>query len=582
MSNFFLTILLFSVTLSNAQSVAINTTGAVANTNSILDVEATNKGILLPRVNLVSITANNVNTFGISATPITSLLVYNTTASANFQLGYYYWEGTKWVMLNIVNNNSWLLSGNSGTTAANFIGTTDNNNVNLKRNSIASGVIGISNTAYGFKSLLNNTSADRNTAIGVSALETTTTGDNNTAIGYGALFSTTTGFGNAATSSLSLYSNTTGYLNCAFGYQALFFNTTGGENTAVGFGALLRNTSAYYNTAIGARALYENTTGYQNTAIGYQALDSNTTGTANTATGFEALHNNISGNFITANGFRALRYNTTGYNNTATGTDALLLNKTGNLNTATGTLALAFNTTGSQNTAVGYNALYDNTKGDNNTAIGYYAGFNFTTTTNNNTFLGAETDATATGLANITAIGYNAKVNAANKIRLGDANVTVIEGQVAYSFPSDARFKYNINENVPGLNFIKALKPVTYNFDTKKYQQHLIQNMSDSLQKISFKNNNFIAASNVLHSGFLAQDIETICKKLDYQFDGLHIPDPNNKTDHYSLAYSQFIMPLVKGMQEQQVQIEKQQATIDMLKAQNTSFLKRLELLEKK
>jgi hypothetical protein len=33
----------------------------------------------------------------------------------------------------------------------------------------------------------------------------------------------------------------------------------------------------------------------------------------------------------------------------------------------------------------------------------------------------------ATGLVNATAIGANTTVNASNKVRIGDANVTVIE-----------------------------------------------------------------------------------------------------------------------------------------------------------
>ncbi len=64
-----------------------------------------------------------------------------------------------------------------------------------------------------------------------------------------------------------------------------------------------------------------------------------------------------------------------------------------------------------------------------------------------------------------------------------------------------------------------------------------------------------------LHTGFLAQDVEKIVKELGYQFDGVHAPV--NDKDHYSLAYSQFIMPLVKGMQEQQVLIEKLTKQVD-------------------
>ena len=57
-----------------------------------------------------------------------------------------------------------------------------------------------------------------------------------------------------------------------------------------------------------------------------------------------------------------------------------------------------------------------------------------------------------------------------------------------------------------------------------------------------------------VHTGFLAQDVERIAMELDYQFDGLHTPV--NDRDHYSLAYSQFIMPLVKAVQELNTKVE--------------------------
>jgi hypothetical protein len=63
--------------------------------------------------------------------------------------------------------------------------------------------------------------------------------------------------------------------------------------------------------------------------------------------------------------------------------------------------------------------LDNNTIGDNNTAIGFTA------------------DVGAAGLTNATAIGAGAIVDASDKIRLGDANVTVIEGQVLPTAVSD-------------------------------------------------------------------------------------------------------------------------------------------------
>ena len=57
-------------------------------------------------------------------------------------------------------------------------------------------------------------------------------------------------------------------------------------------------------------------------------------------------------------------------------------------------------------------------------------------------------------------MGAFATVNASNKIRLGSSAVTVIEGQVAYTFPSDGRFKTDITENVKGLVNLSNVKNI--------------------------------------------------------------------------------------------------------------------------
>jgi len=147
-----------------------------------------------------------------------------------------------------------------------------------------------------------------------------------------------------------------------------------------------------YNTFIGIDAGKENTTGDWNTANGYQALFNNTTGYKNTANGYQALYENISGDWNTANGCYALTLNTSGHSNLANGYAALINNTSGSYNVVNGNHALANNFSGNYNTAVGYSA---------NVSSG--------------------------NLTNATAIGANARVNASNKIRLGDANVTVVE-----------------------------------------------------------------------------------------------------------------------------------------------------------
>jgi len=325
--------------------------------------------------------------------------------------------------------------------------------------------------------------------------------------------------------------------NTFLGHKSGNVNTTGYSNTAVGYSTLSFNTEGTSNTAIGDNALYSNTTGYNNTAIGRSALYFNTTGNSNTANGRGALVSNTTGNKNTANGYEALYDNTTGNNNTANGIDALSSNTTGYWNTASGASALSSNTIGFYNTANGYEALASNITGDFNTAIGKSA------------------DVSTGALFNTTAIGFIASVNASNKVRIGNTSVTVIEGQVAYSFPSDGRFKNNITESdVKGLEFIKLLRPVEYNFDTKKFEEFLTKNMPDSTKARHFEDTDFSASTAIRQSGFVAQEVEQAMEESGYNFNGVHAPADEN--DNYSVAYSLFVVPLVKGMQEQQMMIE--------------------------
>ena len=96
--------------------------------------------------------------------------------------------------------------------------------------------------------------------------------------------------------------------------------------------------------------------------------------------------------------------------------------------------------TGYADTAVGFGALSHNTTGQTNNAIGIYALRENTEGSFNNGMGNAALLLNTTGSGN-TAIGSSAVVDASNKIRLGDTNVTVIEGQVPYTFTSDKHHK---------------------------------------------------------------------------------------------------------------------------------------------
>jgi hypothetical protein len=408
---------------------------------------------------------------------------------------------------------------------------------------------------------------NQNVFVGDSAGYSNTTGIRNTANGKDALYSNTTGSYNTANGINALYSNTTGVSNTANGVYALAFNTTGDNNTANGGAALYFNTTGSYNTTNGYHSLHYNTTGSENTANGQQALYSNTTGSFNTANGYRALHSNTAGSYNTANGYSALYFNTTGSENTANGSNALYSNTTGGRNTANGINALYSNTTGFRNTANGFQALYLNTTGFYNTANGSYA-LLANTTGDYNTALGYFANVSAGYLENATAIGYGAKASASNTIRLGNASVTTIGGYVDWTTVSDGRFKTNVTENVSGLDFVMQLRPVTYNLDMDAIAK--FNNTPDSLR---LAESEALKAAE-LQSGFIAQEVEAAATAVGYDFHG--VDKPKNETSHYGLRYAEFVVPMVKAMQEQQemmdakdVRLDKQDEMIEELKIQN-------------
>jgi hypothetical protein len=227
----------------------------------------------------------------------------------------------------------------------------------------------------------------------------------------------------------------------------------------------------------------------------------------------------------------ALYSNTTGYNNTAIGTQTLYSNTTGTYNTASGAFALNDNTTGINNSATGGFSLYSNTTGGANSGLGYFS------------------DVASGNLSNATALGSWAIVNNSNKVRIGDAKVTVVESAAGSWTVSDERFKTNVKEEVQGLEFIKLLRPVVYNFDANKYEDFVSQNLPDSIKvKRKAMNKSVSKTSEIRQTGLIAQEVEIAAKKSGYTFNGVHAPE--NATDNYSLSYEKLVVPLIKAAQE--------------------------------
>jgi trimeric autotransporter adhesin len=495
----------------------------------------------------------------------------NTTGSFNIGIG------TSTVAFN-VNGDA-----NTGVGSGALLYTTGSYNSGFGENTLTNNISGSYNTAIGSKAnVINGTVLTNATAIGYNAIVNASntiqlgnrnvtkvyagTGVNATVIAGGLqITGGTLAFGNVLTSDINgvaTWQPPTGGGTVGWGLTGNagtvdgtnFIGTTDNVpfnirvnnrqagkidafsygSTFYGYGAGINNLNSSlgnggeYNTGIGAESLLSNTTGTYNTAIGALSLKNNLDGAFNTAIGTASLFSNINGNGNIGLGHASLNSNKSGIENIGIGFTALALNINGNRNIAIGTDAL-INTLTDGNIGIGFEALDLNSLGRLNTSLG------FRSNVSNQSFVDA------------TAIGAYAIVNASNKIRLGDVNVSVVETQTAYS-PSDGRFKNNINDKeVKGLEFINLLRPVVYNFDTRKFEEFLTQNMPDSTRH-KYLDRNFEQSTAIRQSGFIAQEVEAAAKQTGYNFNGVHVPE--TKDDNYSLAYAQFTVPLVKAVQE--------------------------------
>ena len=326
--------------------------------------------------------------------------------------------------------------------------------------------------------------------------------------------------------------------NTILGLSAGLGNT-GGANVAIGNSALSGNNNGGSNTAVGSSTLLLNESGSQNCALGHSSLLFNRSGGNNVAIGYFSLRSNQNSD-STAVGANALQSNFEGEQNTAIGSQALAVNSSGSNNTCVGYQAMHNDVSGNQNTAIGAETLATNISGSSITCVGYGA------------------DVSIDGLTNSSAFGNGAIVTASNQIVIGNSDVTSIGGFANWSNFSDGTYKIAVQENVPGLAFIKKLRPVTYQLDMDKVGT-LMRTSKKSLSPVNESNQ-----GQILKTGLIAQEVEHAALEVGYDFDG--VVKPQNENDHYRVCYSSFVAPLIKAVQEQQAMIEALQKEVEALK----------------
>jgi len=148
-----------------------------------------------------------------------------------------------------------------------------------------------------------------------------------------------------------------------------------------------------------------------------------------------------------------------------------------------------------------------------------------------------------------------------NNSSLGDASlrftaVYAVNGTIQ---TSDARLKTNISDSDLGLQFIRRLRPVSYNWNS--------------------------GADSNLHYGLIAQEAEQAVLESRASSNAgsssAPIVDHDEKTDRYGIRYAELISPVIKAVQEIYEMVTGIQAENERLRNENAEIRARLERLER-
>ena len=235
-----------------------------------------------------------------------------------------------------------------------------------------------------------------------------------------------------------------------------------------------------------------------------------------------------------------MSYTTTGTNNTALGYNAMRAHTTGGDNVAVGFECLDKCTTADNTVAMGSYAASELVDGHNNTCVGYAAGFSLSTG-GNNLLVGRNAGRATSPSGNLTS--HN------NIVVLGDNSISDLYCADTSISSSDSRDKTDITDFTKGLDWIKALRPVTYRWDKRTWYGTDEQpyGTPDGSKKRS-----------KLHIGFLAQEALEIEKTHGYGSSKEDMLVVNLTPDEmsYGMKYERLVPVLVNAIKELSAEVE--------------------------
>ena len=405
---------------------------------------------------------------------------------------------------------------------------------------------GTDNTFVGFESGNSVTIGGFNAFYGTFAGKNTTTGNANSFFGSYAGRGNSTGIGNSFFgANAGLSSN--GSFNAFFGSGSGISNINGANNSYFGYATGANNSSGDNNSFFGSNSGKSVNNSAYNSFFGSFSGEKTTTGVGNTFIGTFAGRENIIGFNNTFIGYKAAQTPTTGNGNVVIGYNSSMANGVSN------------------SIAIGQNVQINLSNtiiiGNSNTQNTYLSGNLFTGDINGSNISGNTISGGSGNFGNIsadkitidpiTAYEPSTFVNAEFKNIKTDEitikNTTVNAGSIPLclgggmppfgSFykvvicASSLRYKDNVQNFTGGLELLKQLRPVTFNWKSG-------------------------GAADV---GFIAEEVNRAEPLLTTS---------NEKGEVQSVKYAQVTTVLVNAVKEQQEQIEKQNEQIKEQQAQ--------------
>ena len=490
------------------------------------------------------------------------------------------------------------MTGSAGITANVAVGfqagtaiTKGRYNTALGYHALPTDDVGDASTAVGYHALYSqNSDSDNevtaNVALGHSAGFYNVTGQNNTSLGYHSGMGTSekSHSGCVFIGSKAGEKAYTGDNNIAIGYQAMDDTdadaTVGGstENIFIGAsagGGTWVTAASNYNVAIGNNSMDAAMNGaLNNTAVGHLAASAIVNADNGTYIGFQAGLANVSGGNSTIIGYNAGstatdldqavlvgagagQLMTSGDRTVAVGYNALNANLTGLQNTAVGYFALTTNEDGNHNTAVGYEAMNACTE-DDNTGIGYNVLSNLTGG-QNNVHVGTSTTVSSANNNFTIFLGSGAGATPENDFQFGKASNYVsndFDTDANWSHSCDERKKRNINDDSLGLDFIKDLRTVT--FQWKPAEEHPEEWHAWDEDEDGNKVYHEMTTDAVMH-GMIAQEVKSALDTASVStFSGWSVMENGQQ----QLSPEMFVYPLIKAVQELSAKVEELEAKL--------------------